>query len=135
MPTRVLAPRATITLFSEGAGPTGIADSDSDLVDVDNTTFASVTLTASALLDGNAETLVLDGDTFGLATAVAGQNTSGGNYHVVVATAAGSATVTITKQGGGSFSENEAEMLIQAIQYQHTDTATPTGGDRFIDVE
>ena len=120
--------------FTEGDGPTVIADTDTDLVDVDSTTFASVNLSVSGLLDGNAEVLVLDGDTFALATAVAGQDTSGGNYHVVITTGAGTATVTITKQGGGTFTEIETETLIKAIQYQHTDTSNPTDGDRLIDV-
>ncbi|WNM57809.1 DUF4347 domain-containing protein [Candidatus Nitrospira allomarina] len=120
--------------FTEGGGPIGIADSDTDLVDPDNTSFAYVKLGVSGLLDGNAETLVLDGNTFTLGTAVAGQNTTGGNYHVAIATGAGTATVTITKQGGGTFTEVETETLIKAIQYQHTDTNAPTDGDRLIDV-
>ncbi|MCW5783054.1 MAG: tandem-95 repeat protein [Nitrospirales bacterium] len=120
--------------FTEGGVPIAIGDIDTDVVDPDNTTFAYVKLGVSGLLDGNAETLVLDGDTFTLATAVAGQDTTGGNYHVMLATGAGTATVTITKQGGGTFTEAETETLIQAIQYQHTDTNAPTDGDRLIDV-
>ncbi|HBP86951.1 MAG TPA: hypothetical protein DD706_04555, partial [Nitrospiraceae bacterium] len=123
-----------IVTFTEGGGPIGIADSDTDLVDPDSSTFAYVKLGVSGLLDGNAETLVLDGNTFILGTAVAGQDTTGGNYHVVLATGAGTATVTITKQGGGTFSEIETETLIKAIQYQHTDSLDPTDGDRLIDV-
>ena len=120
--------------FTEGAAATAIADTDTDLVDADSPTFASVTLAISGLLDGNAETLVLDGDTFALATAVAGQDTTGGNYRVVITTGAGTAALTITKQGGGTFSEVETETLIEAIQYRHTDTSAPTDGDRLIDV-
>jgi predicted outer membrane repeat protein len=120
--------------FTEGDGPTAIADSDTDLVDVDSTTFASVKLAVSGLLDGNAETLLLDGDTFALATAVAGQDTSGGNYHVIIGTGAGTATVTITKQGGVTFTEVETENLIKAVQYQHIDTSAPSDGNRLIDV-
>lgn len=123
----------TVT-FTEGGGPIGIADSDTDLLDPDSTTFAYVKLGVSGLLDGNAEVLVLDGDTFALATAVASQDTTGGNYHVVLATGTGTATLTITKQGGGTFSEIETETLIKAIQYLHTDTSDPTDGDRVIDV-
>ncbi len=120
--------------FTEGDGATAIADSDTDLVDLDSTTFDYITLSVSGLLDGNAETLVLDGDTFALATANPGQDTTGGNYRVVITTGAGTAIVTITKQGGGTFSEAETETLIQAIQYQHTDTSAPTDGDRLIDI-
>jgi hypothetical protein len=120
--------------FTEGDAPTAIADSDTDLVDLDSTTFASVKLAVSGLLDGNAEVIVLDGDTFALGTAVAGQDTTGGNYHVVIGTGAGTATLTISKQGGGTFNETETETLIKAIQYQHTDTSTPTDGNRLIDV-
>ena len=120
--------------FTEGDGPTAIADTDTDLVDVDSTTFDHVTLSVSGLLDGNAEVLELDSDTFALATAVGGQDTTGGNYHVVITTGAGTATVTITKQGGGLFNETGTETLIKAIQYQHTDTNAPTDGDRLIDV-
>jgi hypothetical protein len=120
--------------FTEGDGPTAIADSDADLVDVDSITFANVQLSINGLLDGNTEVLVLDGDTFALATGVAGQDTSGGNYRVALVTGAGTATVTITKQGGGTFNETETETLLSAIQYQHTDTSAPTDGDRLIDV-
>ncbi len=120
--------------FTEGDAPTAIADSDADLNDLDSPTFTTVTLAITGLLDGNSETLLLDGDVFALATAVAGQNTSGGNYRVVLTTGAGTATMTITKQGGGTFTEIETETLIRAIQYQHTDAATPTGGNRLIDV-
>ncbi|MDT3778351.1 DUF4347 domain-containing protein [Nitrospira sp. MA-1] len=123
----------TVT-FTEGGGPIGIADSDTDLLDADSTTFAYVKLGVSGLLNGNAETLVLDGNIFTLATAVAGQDTTGGNYHVVIATGAGTATVTITKQGGGTFTEVETETVLKAIQYQHTDTSNPTDGNRLIDV-
>ena len=42
--------------------------------------------------------------------------------------------MTLTKQGGGLFTEGETETLITAIQYQHTDTNAPTDGDRLIDV-
>ena len=120
--------------FTEGDGPTAIADSDTDLVDLDSLTFASVKLDIIGLLDGNAEVLLLDGSTFALATAVLGQNTIGGNYQVVLATGGGSATLTITKQGGDTFTEIETETLIKAVQYQHTDTSAPTDGDRLIDV-
>ena len=77
---------------------------------------------------------MLDGTTFALATNVVGQNTTGGLYTVTVATAAGSADLTITKQGGGSFTEAEAETLIKAIQYRHSNTDNPGDGDRLIDV-
>jgi hypothetical protein len=42
--------------FTEGDGPTAIADSDTDLSDIDSTTFAYVNLVVNGLLDGNAET-------------------------------------------------------------------------------
>jgi predicted outer membrane repeat protein len=120
--------------FTEGDAPTAIADTDTNLVDVDSSSFASVKLTVSGLLDGNAEVLVLDGDTFALATGVPGQDTSGGNYHVVIGTGVGTATVTITKQGGGLFTEGETETLIKAVQYQHTEASVPTDGNRLLDV-
>lgn len=120
--------------FTEGDGPTSIADTDTDLVDADSVAFSYVKLAVTGLLDGNAETLALDGDTFALATANAGQDTTGGNYRVVIATGAGTATVTITKQGGGTFTETETETLIKTIQYQHTDATNPTDGNRLIDV-
>ena len=53
---------------------------------------------------------------------------------IVITTGAGTAIVTITKQGGGLFTEVETEALITAIQYQHTDTSAPTNGDRLINV-
>ncbi len=122
------------TTFTEGGAPVAIVDSDATVTDVDSGSFANVMLTISGIQDGNAEILILDGDTFALGTAVASQNTSGGNYHVAVATGAGTATLTITRQSAGVFTEAQAETLIQAIQYQHTDTNTPTGGNRLIDV-
>ncbi|MCA9469221.1 MAG: hypothetical protein KC643_27775, partial [Nitrospira sp.] len=52
--------------FTEGDGPTAIADSDVDMTDADSTTFTTVTLAITGLLDGNNETLLLDGDIFAL---------------------------------------------------------------------
>ncbi len=120
--------------FTEGDGPTAIADTDTALVDADLGTFASVKLGISALLDGNAEVLILDGSTFALATAVASQNTMGGLYHVVLAPSGVAASLIITKAGGGTFTDPETETLIKAIRYQHTDTSSPTNGNRLIDV-
>lgn len=120
--------------FTEGGSLVSIADTDAVLSDPDSTAFTSVTLAISGLLDGNAEILELDGSTFALATAAAGQNTSGGLYHVVITTGTGTANATITKAGGGTWTLAETETLIQAIQYQHTDTNTPTSGNRLIDV-
>ena len=107
---------------------------DTDLIDIDSTTFTSVKLAINGILDGNAETLVLDGSTFALATTVGGQDTAGGTYHVVISTGTGTATFAITKRIGGTFSEAETETLIEAIRYQHTDTSAPTDGNRLIDV-
>jgi len=121
-------------IYNEGDAATAIADSDTDLVDIDSSTFDHVSLTLSGLLDGNAEVLLLDGSAFALATANAGQDTGGNNYHVVITTGAGMADVMITRKDGGSFSEAETETLIKAIQYQHTDTNTPSDGDRSIGV-
>ncbi len=120
--------------FTEGDGPTAIADSDASLIDLDSDTFANVLLTITGLQDGNAETLIIGGDTFALSTAVTGQDTADGNYHVVITTNAGTATVTITRQGLGVLTEAQVETLITSIRYQHTDTNTPTSGDRFVDV-
>ncbi|MGE4002046.1 MAG: DUF4347 domain-containing protein, partial [Planctomycetaceae bacterium] len=120
--------------FTEGDGPTAIADADTDVMDVDGSTFDHVTLTISGLLDGNSERLLLDGDTFALATGVAGQNTAGGSYRVAVTASGGAATVTITRQGGGTFTTAEAETLIQSVRYQHADGDNPTDGNRRIDV-
>ncbi len=120
--------------FTEGDGPTAIADSDASLIDPDSGSFANVILAISGLQDGKAETLIIGGDIFSLDAAVAGQNTSDGNYHVVITTSAGTATVTITRQSPGTLTETQVETLITSIQYQHTDTNTPTSGDRFVDV-
>ena len=120
--------------FAEGDAPTAIADMDTDVVVGGSSTFVSVKLAVSGLLDGNAETLVLDGSTFDLATADGGRDTAGSAYHVVIATGSGTANIVITKAGGGTFSEAETETLIKAIQYQHTDTNAPTDGNRLIDV-
>ena len=121
--------------FTEGDGPTTIADMmDTDIVIGGSSTFASVKLAVSGLLDGSAETIVLDGSTFDLATAEGGRDTTFGNYHVTISTGTGTANVVVTRAGGGTFSEAETETLIEAIQYQHTDTSTPTDGNRLIDV-
>ncbi len=122
------------TTFSEGSVPISIADGDTNLMDADSTTFAYVTLSISGILDGNTETLILDSDTFALATAIVGQDTSGGRYRVILTPGSGTATLTITKQGGGTFSEAEVETLIPALQYQHIDTNNPTDGNRLIDI-
>ncbi len=120
--------------FGEGDAPTAIADMDTDIVVGGSSTFASVKLAVSGLLDGSAETIVLDGSTFDLATVEGGRDTTMGNYHVTISIGTGTANIVITKAGGGTFSEVESETLIEAIQYQHTDTGNPTDGNRLIDV-
>ncbi len=120
--------------FTEDDAPTAIADMDTDIVVGGSSTFASVKLAVSGLLDGTAETIVLDGSTFDLATVEGGRDTAMGNYHLTISTGTGTANVIVTRAGGGTFSEAETETLIEAIQYQHTDTSTPTDGDRLIDV-
>ena len=120
--------------FTEGDVATAIADLDTAVVDVDSTSFGNVKLSIGGLLDGNSEQLHLDGDVFGLASAVGSQDTFGGLYTVSVAVGAGTADFTITKQGGGSFTQAEAETLIEAIQYRHADGDNPSDGDRTIDV-
>ncbi len=120
--------------FAEGDAATAIADMDTDVVVGGSSTFASVKLAVSGLLDGTAETVVLDGSTFDLATAEGGRDTTFGNYNVTISTGTGTANIAITKAGGGTFTEAETETLIEAIQYQHTDTSTPTDGNRLFDV-
>ncbi len=78
--------------------------------------------------------LMLDGDTFALATAWPARIPPAGTTRCAITTGTGTAILTITKQGGGTFSEIETETLIEAIQYRHTDTSAPTDGDRLIDV-
>ncbi|MCB2184538.1 MAG: DUF4347 domain-containing protein, partial [Desulfobulbaceae bacterium] len=122
--------------FTEGDVATNIADTDTVLADVDNTTFASVSLNWSVLTDGDSERMVLDGSTFNLGTTVGATDTTGGNYTVTVTadTGADTAAVTITKQGGGTFSQVEVETLVEAIQYQHADGDNPTDGNRTVEV-
>ncbi|MCB2180939.1 MAG: tandem-95 repeat protein, partial [Desulfobulbaceae bacterium] len=122
--------------FTEGDVATNIADTDTVLADVDNTTFASVSLNWSVLTDGDSERMVLDGSTFNLGTTVGATDTTGGNYTVTVTadTGADTAAVTITKQGGGTFSQVEVETLVEAIQYQHADGDNPIDGNRTVDI-
>ena len=75
--------------YTEGDAPRAIADADTELTDVDSSAFVEVTLAVAGLLDGDDEQLVLDGDSFALATAVAAQDTAGGLYTVSVTPGAG----------------------------------------------
>ena len=84
--------------FTEGDAATAIADTDTDLADVDSSAFTNVTLAISGLLDANAEELVLEGVSFALATDNAGQDTA--TYTVAITTGAGTANVTITPGDG-----------------------------------
>lgn len=120
--------------FNEGDAATSIADADLLLTDADSVAFDQVTLEIAGILDGNAETLVFDGSTFGLATAEASRDTLGGSYTVALSVGAGTANLTITRQGGGTFNANEIETLIRAVRYQHTDVSNPGAGDRQVDV-
>ncbi|HUU74194.1 MAG TPA: DUF2341 domain-containing protein, partial [Burkholderiales bacterium] len=120
--------------FTEGDGATTIVDATVTVADQDDTTFVNVSFDAAGIADGAAEQLAIGDLTFALN---AGDFTNatvdiGGNAHTVNwVNATGVATVTLNS---GEMSIAQAQTVMLATAYQHTDADSPTGGDRTIDV-
>lgn len=121
--------------FVEGGTAVAIVDSDATLSDVDDTTFASVTLTpgGSDFPDGAAEVLIFSGDggssiSFGIngAPAATQQLTVNGN---VLNVAYDGSAFTITDNGGGEILNADALAILKSAEYRNTDP-TPTTGNR-----
>ncbi|MGC4059845.1 MAG: DUF4347 domain-containing protein [Aquabacterium sp.] len=87
--------------------------------------------TVSGIVDGNHDTLIIDGTTILLGGNSSGTTaTNGMSYDVIVSN--GTATISLTS--GSGISVANAQTLIDGIQYQNTDTDNPTAGNRVVTV-
>lgn len=118
------------TTYREGDVSASLADIDAAFSDADSNSFPTVRFVATGLLDGNDETLLLDGSQLALATPVVGQVTAGGQYSVTIVAGAGTADVLVTNAGGGNFTQGQVTTLLRSIGYRHFDDVAPSDGDR-----
>jgi hypothetical protein len=118
------------TIFiKNGAGVT-LGDSDVDLITGTNVT--TVTLSVAGVVDAAEEKIIIDGTTYALNANSGVADTAGGTYQVTVS--ASGATFVITKAGGGTLSEAEVESLLNTDMVYRNTAATPTDGDRTINI-
>ena len=120
--------------FTEGDLATTIVDASVTVADVDDTTLVNVTLDTGGIVDGASEQFTIGDLTFALNAADFNNAavTIGGNaYTVDWVNATGMATVTLNS---GEMSITQSQAIMLATAYQHTDTGTPTVGNRTIDV-
>jgi VCBS repeat-containing protein len=101
------------------------------VTDVDDTRLVNVTLDIGGVVDGAAEELTIGTLTFALDVAdFSMASTIGGLAHTVSwVQLTGVATVTLDS---GEMTITQADTVLQATQYQHTDTNDPTAGNRTI---
>ena len=118
--------------FTEGDAATSI-DGTTSITDDDDITLVNVTLDIGGGVDGAAEeltigtlTFALDVDDFSMASTI------GGLAHTVSwVQLTGVAAVTLDS---GEMTITQADAILQATQYQHTDTNNPTAGNRSISI-
>jgi VCBS repeat-containing protein len=118
--------------FTEGDAATGIVGITS-VTDVDDITLVNVTLNIGGVVDGAAEEFTIGTLTFALDVAdFSMASTIGGLAHTVSwVQLTGVATVTLDS---GEMTITQADAVLQATQYQHTDTNNPTAGNRTISI-
>jgi VCBS repeat-containing protein len=116
--------------FTEGDTATSIVGTTS-VTDVDDTTLVNVTLDIGGVVDGAAEELTIGTLTFALDVADFSMlATIGGLAHTVSwMQLAGVAAVSLDS---GEMTITQAEAVLQATLYHHTDTNDPTAGNRTI---
>ncbi|MEQ8473164.1 MAG: DUF4347 domain-containing protein, partial [Marinoscillum sp.] len=102
------------------------------ITDVDDTTFPTLTITVSGVLDGDEEELVIDGSTLVLGSDNTISPTSGGSFDIGYVS--GTGVITITLNGGGEMAEAALETLLDGITYDHTNDDDPQDGDRVLTI-
>ncbi|MDV6348362.1 Ig-like domain-containing protein [Nitrosomonas sp. Is35] len=94
--------------------------------------YIKLSFGTSAIKDGAAEQLRIDGATAGDSIAldsIGPVTLAGVTYLVQAAVNGGTSTLTFTKDGGGNLTLSEGEALLDALRYNNT-SDTPTQGDR-----
>jgi hypothetical protein len=95
-----------------------------------NETFTNLTFTVAGLIDGNNETIVVDGSTLILANTPAGNTTANQSLGYSITIVGTTAMVSLTKPAG--ISGPALNTLINGIAYKNTNTTEPTAGTRTI---
>ncbi|RMX06858.1 hypothetical protein D8I35_10225 [Corticibacter populi] len=114
------------TSHTEGGSATALFSGTSIATVESGQSITSLTLTASGISDGTAETLTIDGTAIAL---VAGSGTTGSGLAYTVTVADGSATITLASSTG--ITANAAAALVDAIAYANA-SDDPTAGARTI---
>ncbi len=112
-----------------------IADADVDIVDLNSPNLESMTINVSGVADGNSELLNIGGMNFALATGVTGTLVAAGgtNFLVDYDVSGAPDAFSITVQGGGTAPQAAWEALIASITYDNA-SGTPTFGNREFDI-
>ncbi|WP_437883777.1 beta strand repeat-containing protein [Pseudomonas sp. LRF_L74] len=122
----VLEASATTAVYAaSGSSATLFSGTQIDLVE-SGQTITSITLTASGLLNGRNETLLVDGTSIALVDGTSGTTSNGYSYSVSV-DADGVATLSISASGG--IAADAAATLIDGIAYVNL-SGTYTAGER-----
>ena len=128
---------ATGNTFTEGGGTsqgTAVAVFSGTHLDAEPGAISSsqkitqLVFTVSGLKDGNAEKIILDGSTFSLTSGTNGTTSGSHSIHYGVTQANGTATVTLTSDGGID------ELDLNGLQYINTNIDNPTSGSRVFTV-
>lgn len=102
--------------------------------DIDNQAFTSMEIVVAGVLDGVDEVLKIGGVTFVLSEPITNPNTLNINGENVNVTFINNILAFSSTTGGSSLDLLTCEQIIEDIQYQHLDLATPTAGDRVLTV-
>ena len=114
--------------FIEGGGPVVLySDTSIDVVEAGDL-VKTLELTVSGLENGDDEILVVDGTSVTLVDGTSG-TTSANEIHYSVSVSGGTATVTLTKTG--DMDVDEAEALVNGLQYENTSN-DPSGDTRTV---
>ncbi|MFN6051945.1 MAG: Ig-like domain-containing protein, partial [Planctomycetia bacterium] len=132
-------------IFTSKLNPISFTAAGTNLSDVDNQTFDNIQISfAKALFqDGANERLLVAGATNGeIATNLGGIGNSVGSFSLssvtfdyAVAVTNGLATITITGQGGSELTLQQAEQVLDALQYNHLGNFRTSMPSRVFDVK
>jgi len=116
------------TSFTEGGSAVTLADTDADVLDVDDTSMVSLTLTAAGIRDSASEVFTIGGSAFPQNADKTATVTVGGTSFAIAYTTA-NGQFAISKSGGGEMPVADINSLLRGIGYQNG-SDNPTAGSR-----
>ncbi|MEO0546090.1 MAG: tandem-95 repeat protein [Pseudomonadota bacterium] len=113
--------------FTEGDTGQGVAPASTLVVD-DDDAITTIRMTVSGLQDGGSERFSLQGANISLANSGSG-TVSRSTFDVDYTYSNATGVMTLTRNGGGTFTAAQAEEVIEPFEYQNS-SQDPTEGDR-----